>query len=87
MSTIHRDEEVTDTTEDKGHYDTAILCDMTLLGGSEDFFYLTVLGCSKDDLCLCLKVEEKKRNKERKFKSDTENENEDDQLAEHAPVA
>lgn len=44
MSTIDRDEEVTNTTEDKGHYDTAILCDMTLLGGSEDFF---LLNCSR----------------------------------------
>lgn len=38
FSTIHRDDEVTDTTEDKDHYNTATLCDMTLLGGSEDFF-------------------------------------------------
>lgn len=37
--------------------------------------YLTVLGCSKDGLCLCLRVK-KKRNKERNFRSDIENENE-----------
>lgn len=84
-----RDDLSTNTTEDKGHYNTATSCDKTLKGGSEDF-YLTVLGCSKDGLCLCLKGEEKKRNKERKFKSDIENENElnaDDKLAGHALAA
>lgn len=38
FSTVHGDDKVTDTTEDKGHYNTATLYDMTLLRGSEDFF-------------------------------------------------
>lgn len=36
--------------------------------------YLTVLGCSKDGLCLCLKVKRRKETR-RNFKSDIENEN------------
>lgn len=43
VRTVHRDDKVTDTTEDKDHYNTATLCDMTLLRGSEDF----LLNCSR----------------------------------------
>lgn len=69
----------------KGHYNTAISCDKTLKGQWR--VYLTVLGCSKDGLCLCLKVKRKKQKQRREFKSDIENENEhnvDDKLAGHA---
>lgn len=61
----------TNTTDDKGHYNTAISWDKTLKGQWR--VYLTVLGCSKDGLCLCFKGEEKQKGE---FKSDIENENE-----------
>lgn len=62
---------VANTAEAQSHYNTATSWHTQL--GAVRKVYLTVLGCSKDGLCLCLKV--KKRN-ERNFRSDIENENE-----------
>lgn len=65
---------VADTAEAQSHYNTATSWHTQV--GAVRKVYLTVLGCSKDGLCLCFKGEEKKRNKERNFRSDIENENE-----------
>lgn len=62
---------VANTAEAQSHYNTATLWHTQL--GAVRKVYLTVLGCSKDGLCLCLKV--KRRETRRNFRSDIENEN------------
>lgn len=64
---------VANTAEAQSHYNTATSWHTQL--GAVRKVYLTVLGCSKDGLCLCLKVKRRKETR-RKFRSDIENENE-----------
>lgn len=68
---------VANTAEAQSHYNTATLWHTQL--GAVRKVYLTVLGCSKDGLCLCLKV--KRRETRRNFRSDIENENGSMQMA------
>ena len=49
---------VADTAEAQSHYNTATSWHTQL--GAVRKVYLTVLGCSKDGLCLCLKVKRRK---------------------------
>lgn len=64
---------VANTAEAQSHYNTATSWHTQL--GAVRKVYLTVLGCSKDGLCLCLKVKRRKETR-RNFRSDIENENE-----------
>lgn len=63
---------VANTAEAQSHYNTATSWHTQL--GAVRKVYLTVLGCSKDGLCLCLKVKRRKETR-RNFRSDIENEN------------
>lgn len=53
---------VANTAEARSHYDTATSWHTQL--GAVRKVYLTVLGCSKDGLCLCLKVKRRKETRE-----------------------
>lgn len=64
---------VANTAEAQSHYNTETSWHTQL--GAVRKVYLTVLGCSKDGLCLCLKVKRRKETR-RNFRSDIENENE-----------
>lgn len=53
---------VANTAEAQSHYNTATSWHTQV--GAVRKIYLTVLGCSKDGLCLCLKVRRKETRRE-----------------------